>query len=715
MTDPLDHQLLEALQASDLASAERLLIAGADPDAQAPGAYTALMQAASAGDLPAVRLLLQHRADAACRDDRGLRAADYAHARGHTRVEAALRDESAGTPAVRWSSEHEELLRGVWGSRVFERVKRQLTERGLSDVGAYRAPPAVAPAANMDTAPSAQTPEPSTEPASEAVDEIDAESLIGQAAAKRALEQVIAIAQVNRERESRGLGTVAVNLHSAFLGSPGTGKTTFARYYAQEIRKLGLLENGHLVEVSRPDLVAEYTGQTAPRTAAAVERALGGILFIDEAYALKRGDDAFGQECVDTLVKSMEDHRNRLVVIFAGYEDEMRTFLHENPGLASRVPNLIQFEDFDDKELGEIFDRLCRDASMLTAPDNRRYAVEQVALARRGRSFGNAREVRNLFERTLAQQSVRLSREDLGALSAEALCTLIHSDFTPDPHDAGDEPQAPDREQRAPLAKLRALIGLETVKREMEALADFIQVSRARAPGEGIGDLNLHMVFSGNPGTGKTTVARLLGETLKELSLLATGHVVEVDRAQLVAGYVGQTALKTTEQIEQALGGILFVDEAYTLARGSDSFGQEAIDTLLKAMEDRRDRLVVVLAGYPREMQVFLETNPGLRSRFNNHLEFEDYSDDALIAIAHRMARQHRFGLSEAAAGALEDALRAKREASANFANAREVRNLLENAYKRHARRMLSLGDPAELEPEVLNSLEAVDFAVGQH
>ena len=630
---------------------------------------------------------------------------------------------------LRWSPEHEELFRSVWGNRLFQRVKRQLSERGLSEVGAYRPPPPVrGPVEPSPAAPATTEPAPTSGARSDVdsesergshsgsvldePDRIDSESLVGQAAAKRALEQVIAIAKVNRERATRGLGTVAVSLHAAFLGSPGTGKTTFARYYAQEIRKLGLLAKGHLVEVSRPDLVAEYTGQTAPRTAAVVASALDGILFIDEAYALKRTDDAFGQECVDTLVKSMEDHRDRLVVIFAGYEDELRGFLHENPGLASRVPNLILFEDFSDAELGQIFDVFCRGASMVTSEANRGYAVEQVAQRRRGRSFGNAREVRNVFERSLAQQSLRLSHEDLGSLSAESLRTLIHSDFTPDPSDIGDAPSTPrpGSGKRTALARLRALIGLETVKHEIESLTDFILVHRARAPAQGIGDLNLHMVFSGNPGTGKTTVARLMGEILKDLSLLATGHVVEVDRSQLVAGYVGQTALKTTGQIEQALGGILFVDEAYSLARGSDAFGQEAIDTLLKAVEDRRDQLVVVLAGYPREMGQFLETNPGLRSRFNTNLDFEDYGDDALIAIAHSMAHQHGFAMNRPAAETLAEGLRDKRAQSTHFGNARTVRNLLEDAYKRHARRMLQLGDPAELSADVLNTLEAADF-----
>jgi AAA+ superfamily predicted ATPase len=702
----IDTHLLDALQTGDLAVARQLLARGADPDAVLRDGYTALMLCATAGDAGGVELLLSYQADATIRDRRGLGALDYARARGHDEIAGLLRQ--TGSNRRQWSKDAEELFRGVWGDAVFNRIKRRVTEppatrhavEGVSDTTRDRIPADVEEA---DVEPHAQ-------PGEEEISESD---LVGQSVAKTKLGQVIAMARVNCEREARDLAAVKITLHAVFMGNPGTGKTTFARYYAQEVRKLGILDRGHLVEVSRPDLIAEYAGQTSSRTQAVVESALGGVLFIDEAYALKRENDPYGQECVDTLVKGMEDSRDRLIVIFAGYSDEMRKFLHENPGLKSRVPHIIEFEDFDDEELGAIFDLFRAKGEMQISHENRTFAVEQIADQRKGRSFGNAREVRNLFERALAQQSVRLSSRDLSSLSEEELCTLVRSDLTADPHDSGDDVSpGKDAGVDSALARLQSLIGLDEVKREVTRIADFVRVAKARSQGGDATVISLHMVFTGNPGTGKTTVARLMGEILKGLSMLASGHVVEVDRSELVGGYLGQTAIKTREHVDQALGGILFVDEAYSLSRAGDSYGQEAIDTLVQCMENHRDKLVVILAGYPAEMAHFLASNPGLDSRFNLRLAFDDYDDAALLAIAAHMSASRGYSLTESANRALADILGARRAATAHFGNAREVRNRLEDAYKRQAQRILALGDPHTLDSEILDTLEPEDFGV---
>ena len=608
---------------------------------------------------------------------------------------------------MRWTKDNEELLRSIWGSRVVERMKRMSADDAtgpppLIDKPDSEVTPTDAPAARPPPFPPAATEE---TPAPV----INADDLVGQEQAKASVAEVIAIARVNQARAARGLAEVKVNLHAMFVGAPGTGKTTFARYYAQEIRKLGLLSQGHLVEVTRRDLVAEYSGQTAPKTAAVIESAIGGVLFVDEAYALKRKDDSFGQECVDALITGIENHRHDLVVILAGYEDEMREFAHENPGLASRIPNRVRFADFTDDQLGEILDRFLERAEMQLSSQNRAFAVELISRKRKGRSFGNAREVRNLFERALTQQSVRLSKHDLTSLTESTFTTLLRSDLTPERDDVGDDVSAT-AEQHSPMADLNALIGLGAVKQEVAQWVDFITVSRARAPGEGLANLNLHMVFSGNPGTGKTTVARLLGSTFRDLGLLGTGHVVEVDRSELVAGYVGQTAIKTKERIQEAFGGILFIDEAYTLARGGDAFGQEAIDTLLKIMEDERDRLVVILAGYPLEMAFFLRTNPGLSSRFGVQLEFDDYASDELLGIARLLVESKGYHLTDEAATQLAARLEEERSLGSRFGNGRAVRNHLEAAYKRQARRLVGLGSLEDQAPATLNTLIASDF-----
>ena len=605
---------------------------------------------------------------------------------------------------MQWTKDNEELLRSIWGARVVERMK-QMSVDGTPE------PQNVAEASDRSTAAVSATspPPPPPSAAEKSTPPINPDDLIGQEQAKSSVGEVIAIARVNQARTARGLAEVKVNLHAMFVGAPGTGKTTFARYYAQEVRKLGLLSKGHLVEVTRRDLVAEYSGQTAPKTAAVIENAVGGVLFIDEAYALKRKDDSFGEECVDALITGIENHRHDLVVILAGYEDEMREFAHENPGLASRIPNHVVFADFTNEELGAILDVFLRRTEMTLSPQNRAFAVELIGRKRKGRSFGNAREVRNLFERAMTQQSVRLSKEDLSLLTEAAFTTLIRSDLTPERDDVGDGVST-HGDERLPMAELNALVGLDTVKREVARLVDFITVSRARTPGEGLAELNLHMIFSGNPGTGKTTVARLLGATFRQLGLLGTGHVVEVDRSELVAGYVGQTAIKTRERIQEALGGILFIDEAYTLARGNDAFGQEAIDTLLKVMEDERARLVVILAGYPLEMALFLRTNPGLSSRFGVQLAFDDYSGEALLDIAKLLSRGKGYELTDDAAAQLAALLENERELGARFGNGRAVRNRLEAAYKRQAQRLVALGDLENQSPATLNTLTTADF-----
>lgn len=202
-------------------------------------------------------------------------------------------------------------------------------------------------------------------------------------------------------------------------------------------------------------------------------------------------------------------------------------------------------------------------------------------------------------------------------------------------------------------------------------------------------NVSKHLVFLGNPGTGKTTVARLLSKIYQRLGVLETGQLVEVDRAGLVAGYVGQTALKTKEKIDEAMGGILFVDEAYTLAKGGSDFGQEAIDTILKAMEDHRENLVVIVAGYPEPMDAFLSSNPGLRSRFNKSITFEDYSEDELYAILEVFCRPYWLELDAQAAECMRAYLRwLVNHKPTDFANGRAIRNMFEEALTNQANRL---------------------------
>lgn len=263
-----------------------------------------------------------------------------------------------------------------------------------------------------------------------------------------------------------------------------------------------------------------------------------------------------------------------------------------------------------------------------------------------------------------------------------------------------DQPkQEPARNERIAAIKqqLDSLIGLHSVKELINEIQAFVEIQQRRAAFNLAADpIVLHSIFMGNPGTGKTTVARIIGQLFLEMGVLQKGHLVEVERADLVAEYIGQTAQRTREQLRRASGGILFIDEAYSLARGGEKdFGKEAIDTIVKTMEDQRSNLVVILAGYSAPMEDFLETNPGLRSRFPIIIRFPDYTTFELFRIAEQMLQQREYQLSKAARRKLLAMIEElKRTDSVNFGNARTIRNIIEKAIRKQAVRLVNLNSP---------------------
>jgi SpoVK/Ycf46/Vps4 family AAA+-type ATPase len=500
-------------------------------------------------------------------------------------------------------------------------------------------------------------------------------------------------------------------LHMLFAGNPGTGKTTVARLIGELFYERGILKKGHLVEVNSADLVAEYVGGTALKTTRVVQSALDGVLFIDEAYALaEEGRGGFGAEAIDTLIPFLENHRDRFVVIFAGYASRMNRFIDSNPGLARRIPreNRFTFSDYLPEELYEILKQNLVQRSIPFEAEIETVLQQTCDGLYRARAdnFGNAGEIRNLVDTLERRRAVRIR-----ITKAEADAPLAEEDI-PEEYRTLRNTKPPVVDDI--LGELNHLVGLGPFREYLTNLVYRVQYEDARSkldPDYRPGSFLEHLVFTGNPGTGKTTAARLVGRIYHSLGRLQKGHCVEVSRADLVAGYVGQTALKTTERIKEALDGVLFIDEAYALARESiNDFGQEAIDTLVKALEDHRDRLVVIVAGYPGPMEDFLLSNPGLSSRFASRVPFTDYSREELEQILLNLASSEGYVLPDEVKQKASQYLEMQRRTEMHFGNGRAVRNLFGEMKMLMARRLMARPDASEsLDKEKLVTFDMED------
>ena len=575
--------------------------------------------------------------------------------------------------------------------------------------------------ASREPQPAAAAPKPVITP-EQALAELDA--MIGLGPVKEQVRSIAVSIEAARRRAVAGFGTDRPMRHFVFLGPPGTGKTTVARVIGKIFYSFGLLDTPEVVEAQRSDLVGEYLGATAIKTNELIDSALGRVLFIDEAYSLvNEGDgqsDRFGAEAVQTLLKRAEDDRENLIIILAGYEKQTEAFLATNPGMASRFATRIRFPTYSAEELLQLAESQLAARQEGLSPDARRVlwrVLDEVERRRITDELGNGRFVRTLLEKAGQARDVRVMGAG-GDPRAEDLLTIggidlekAYSELTSRLRGYEDTPTL-----ESAFAELDELVGLEPVKQQVRAIAAQLRVAKLRDR-QGLTSQPpvRHFVFTGPPGTGKTPVARILGRIFAALGMLVRPEVVEAHRADLVGEHLGSTAIKTNRLVDSALGGVLFVDEAYSLHNegysGGDAFGAEAVQTLLKRAEDDRDRLVIVLAGYPGDMDRFLRSNPGLGSRFGARVTFPSYSARDLSDIAVLLAEQagdiFEPDAERMLAQIFDQAVRSGR--IDELGNGRFARSLFERACAFRDVRVVRLGLGDSATAEDLTTLTAAD------
>ena len=527
----------------------------------------------------------------------------------------------------------------------------------------------------------------------EILSELD--DFIGMKEVKKAVREIALEVQNNIERAERGLGRAEkIPLHIILTGNPGTGKTMIARKLGEIFEAIGFLESGHVIEVDRSRMVSQYVGETPKLVDNLCDKAMGGILFIDEAYTLAPVNEAGtkdeqGAQALEMLMKRMEDDRGKFVVIAAGYRTEMENLLRINPGIRSRFNRFLNIDDYSVDELYQILMVFVRKKKYVLTEKAQEYAklaIKQIYESR-DKNFANAREMRSLFEAMCSRQAERISKILPEEQTDEVLVTIEKEDI---PY---NRPKIVD--YTACLKVLDGLVGLKNVKDEIKNLAAFLNMQVHR--GDTTAFIGKHYVFTGNPGTGKTTVARIMAEVFKSLGILSKGQLIEADRSKLVAGFAGQTSIKTNQLIDTAMGGVLFIDEAYALRTSDNDFlGKEALDTLLKRLEDDRGKFICIVAGYTNEMHDFIDSNPGLKSRFTQNIHFEDYKPEELSEIFYHMVVERKFHLSDQSKDMVRhsfELMYASRDR--NFGNAREVRKFFDTAVERQSHRlMLIINEP---------------------
>lgn len=525
-------------------------------------------------------------------------------------------------------------------------------------------------------------------------------SLIGLAEVKEQIDNIIATDIVEKERKKRvGSAYESSTMHMIFSGNPGSAKTTVAKLFAGIAREKGILKSGAFVERGGMDLDGLGAVYKIRR---AFKEAEGGVLFVDEAYSL-RSDVA-----VTALIQEMENCRESVIVILAGYSERMQAFLELNEGLKSRVPYTINFPDYNTDELTEIFKLMMKDRGFEATDGAILKARGIFERACRMENFGNGRFARNLLNNAVNNQAVRLlsTGKSTEKLRKNELFRLREEDIEMLGEDFKSEEENRGNAQR----ELEDMIGLSSVKAILKkVIASFRLKKLCLEKGIRKGNPSLHMAFTGNPGTAKTTVARLFAEIMRDEKILPSGKFVEAGRADLVSDHVGGTARLVKQKFKEAQGGVLFIDEAYSLCdHYENGFGDEAISTLVQEMENHRDDVIVIFAGYSDKMKTFLDRNPGMSSRIAFHVDFEDYGIDELCEITTLLLAKKQMTITDEALARLRE-IYEKASADKGFGNGRFVRKMLEEAEMNLAERAAKLPE-GKLTEALITTIELCDI-----
>ncbi len=452
--------------------------------------------------------------------------------------------------------------------------------------------------------------------------------------------------------------TEKMRLNFVFEGNPGTGKTSVARLAADFLRAAGLIRNSkNFLEVSRGDFADEYTHSAEKRMQAKIREAKGGVLFIDEAYFLADDTRQNYKEALDVLLAAMEDPQKDFAVILAGYTGKMEHMLSRNPGMRSRLWGIFEFEDFTVDQLIRIFKDKARSEGRRVAPKAEDLLRKRIELEKTTKDFGNARAMDNLY-RSLMSQCLKKNPK-AKTITVKAIQASMPNILE---------------------KNLDDLIGLEKIKDALTAFEKVVSYRKYLGE-EGVSTPapRMHMMFTGNPGTGKTTVAERIADSLFRIGVLKSNKLIIAERKDLVSPDKGGTAIKTEALIQEALDGVLFIDEAYTLYKENDpgDYGVEAIETLITAMEEYRDRLIIIFAGYVNEMNRFLQANPGIESRIGHTFRFEDYNANELTEMFCRKLHNGGFELDPKAVPLVRKVMRYFAGAE-HFGNGRFVESFID-------------------------------------